>query len=96
MQSFLRKKCLKKNMAFLSKTDNCRYLIIRHLKQESSTYNKLFKKVKMSHTTLQKALEKLTENSLIEKNNNKIYSITKKGEEINHLLLKINNLINQN
>lgn len=71
--------------------------VLSILNTGESRYSELFRKIKVSHITLQSVLRKLIEKGLIKKHDighqNVYYSITPKGQKLFPLLLEIKKLI---
>ncbi|GEM_PF-4005209 len=73
-------------MIFKSQEMKCLLDVLRILSKEKSRYATMFKKTKVSHTTLQKVLKYLSKNSFIKRKDigkrNISYEITEKGEKL--------------
>lgn len=54
-------------MIFKFKENECLYLVLEILEKRNSTYGKMFKETKVSHTTLQRVLTYLILGKFIEK-----------------------------
>ncbi len=78
---------------FSTKENHCVFGVLTVLQQKKSTYTKMFRETKVSHTTLQLVLEKMQATGLIAKydiGHKKVdYEITKKGT---HCLLLLRDL----
>ncbi len=82
---------------FNTKENLCLFGILSVLHRNKSTYTKMFRETKVSHTTLQLALEKMQKEGLIAKydiGHKKVdYEITKKGTQCLILLQEVKKLL---
>ena len=82
---------------FSTKENHCVFGVLTALYQRKSTYTKMFRDTKVSHTTLQLVLEKMQSSGLIVKydiGHKKVdYEITKKGTQCLLLLLELKKLV---
>ena len=78
---------------FTSKENQCIFRILTILHNKKSTYTKMFRDTKVSHTTLQRVLMKLQEQNLISKydiGHKKVdYEISDRGVKILLLLREL-------
>ena len=84
-------------MLFDSKEAYCILEVLKILNKGKSKYNLMFRKTKVSHTTLQAVLKALEEKKFIKKydiGHMKVdYEITEKGKKLHYLLLQLNELL---
>ncbi len=78
----------------LSNTENrCVLEVLKILSKRQSKYSEMFKKTKVSHTTLQRVLKQLAQKKFIAKHNighqNVDYEINEKGKKLLDLLLQL-------
>ncbi len=82
---------------FSTKENQCVFGVLTALQQRKSTYTKMFRETKVSHTTLQLVLEKMQTSGLIAKydiGHKKVdYEITKKGTQCLVLLHELRKLL---
>ncbi len=79
-------------MLFKSKENQCLLQVLEILNKRVTTYGKLFKETKVSHTTLQRVLNYLVERKFVEKSEEG-YKITNKGKEPLQLLQQLKILL---
>jgi len=82
-------------MIFKFRENECLYQVLEILNKKHSTYGKIFRETKFSHTTLQKVLKYLIQNKFIDKTENN-YSINEKGNKLFETLKKIKEILNEN
>ena len=84
-------------MLFESKEMRCTVDILKILHANKSKYSYMFKKTKVSHTTLQRTLHELIEKKFITKHDighMKVdYVITEKGKRLLELLFKLKEIL---
>ncbi len=82
---------------FSTKENQCVFGVLTVLQQKKSTYTKMFRQTKVSHTTLQLVLEKMLSHNLIVKydiGHKKVdYDITKKGMQCLLLLRELKRIL---
>lgn len=82
---------------FSNKENQCVFGILTLLHKQKSTYTKMFKETKVSHTTLQRVLSGLQKQNLITKydiGHKKVdYEITDKGDKVLLLLRELKKLL---
>lgn len=75
----------------------CIFEILEILNRTDSKYSIMFKKTKVSHTTLQSVLRKLIDKKFIKKydigHQNVDYEITEKGKRLFELLIKLQEIL---
>ena len=85
-------------MIFDFTENKCILEVLNILSGETSKYTDMFRKTKVSHTTLQRVLRKLNESKFIIKDNRGHqevdYKITEEGRKLLFLLLKLKRLVN--
>ena len=83
-------------MIFDFKEISCILEVLKILNKRSSKYTLMFRKTKVSHITLQKALKELAEKKFIIKYNkghqDVDYEISEKGRKVLNLLLQLKEL----
>ena len=81
-------------------TENkCIFEVLKILNTKKSKYSEIFRKTKVSHTTLQSVLKELIKKEFILKYNighqNVDYEITNKGKKLLKILFQLNELVQQ-
>ena len=80
-----------------TKEAKCILQVLLIMNNKKSKYNLMFRKTKVSHTTLQKALKELNEKKFIKKydiGHKKVdYQITDKGKRLLEYLLKLQEIL---
>lgn len=75
----------------------CIFEVLRMLNTRKLKYSEMFRKTRVSHTTLQSVLKELNEKGFIVKHNighQKVdYEITSKGRKLLNILLQLNELV---
>lgn len=84
-------------MLFNSKENRCVLEVLKILNEDKSKYSIMFKKTKVSHTTLQRVLKYLAKKNFIRRKDighmNVDYEITKKGRGVFESLLKLKEIL---
>ena len=84
-------------MIFEFTETRCILEILGILSARNSKYSEMFKKIKVSHTTLQSVLRKLVQKQFVIKHNlghqNVSYELTSKGKELLEILLQLYRLV---
>lgn len=78
-------------MLLKSKENQAILQILEILNKKETTYGKLFKETKVSHTTLQKVLKYLTEKQFVAKDDN--YKITHTGTNLLQKLQELKKIL---
>ena len=81
-------------MLFNSKENQCLYVVLKMLKGKEQTYGAMFKKTKVSHTTLQKVLSYLSDKKFIYKSE-KGYEIIDDGSDLLDLLMDLRDFLKE-
>jgi len=80
-----------------TKEAKCSIEVLKILKKGKSKYSIMFRKTKVSHTTLQRVLRELEKKKLVMKHDighMKVdYEITSKGKELLSLLVQVGNIL---
>lgn len=85
-------------MIFEFAKNQCIFEVLQILSNKKTKYSEMFRKTKVSHTTLQSVLKELAEKESILKYNlghqNVDYELTLKGKELLKVLFQLKKLVN--